>query len=154
MTPYIVVDAAVAGAWLFAEVYSSHASAMLKAIEQRRVIALAPDRFEEELLRICQKKLRPPPVDAGLRPADSFGRFLDLMTAPIPIYLLPSQELHERACDMAASTPGLTTHDALYLALAERWGAELWTTDAVLAGAGVSAVYRNVHDLRTESFPH
>lgn len=154
MTPYIVVDASVAGAWLFAEVHSARAQAVLDAISNRRVVALAPDRFEEELLRICQKKLRPPPVDIGLAPVDSFGRFLDLMTAPIPMYLLPSQELHERAWQMAVRTQGLTTHDALYLALAERWGAELWTTDYDLSGPRAAAAYRDVHDLRTAPFPH
>jgi len=153
MTPYIVVDASLAGAWLFAEPFSVLAQPVLDAVSHRRVIGLAPDRFEEELLRICQKKLRPPPIDAGLTPADSFGRFLDLMTAPIPLYLLPSQELHERAWQMAVATPGLTTHDALYLALAERWGAELWTTDGVL-GNSTAAMYPNVRDLRYDVFPY
>lgn len=142
-----------AGAWLFAEVHSAQAQPVLDAISQRRVIALAPDRFEEELLRICQKKLLPPPEGAGLATADSFGRFLNLMTAPILLYLMPSQDLHERAWQMAVATPGLTTHDALYLALAERWGAELWTTDDVLGGPAAAA-YATVRDLRTTPFPY
>ena len=151
--PYIVVDASVAGAWLFAEVLSARAQPVLTAIRQRRVIALVPDRFEEELLRICQKKLSPPPHGSGITPADGFERFLDLMTSPMPMYRLPSQELHERAWQMAVSLPGLTTHDALYLALAERWGGELWTADHVL-GAPAAAVYPNVHDLFAEPFPY
>lgn len=153
MTPYIVVDASVAGAWLFAEPYSARAQPVLGAVTRRRVIGLAPDRFEEELLRLCQKKLRPPPVDIGLAPDDSLARFLDLMTSPIPLFLLPSQELHMRAWEMAVATPGLTTHDALYLVLAERWGAELWTLDADLCGPG-AAKYAIVRDLRTTPFPY
>lgn len=153
MTPYIVVDASVAAAWLFAEAYSAQAQPVLDAIAGRRVIGLAPDRFEEELLRVCQKKLRPAPDGAGLHAVDSFGRFLELVTAPIPMYLLPSQELHERAWQMSVATPGLTTHDALYLALAERWGAELWTTDEKLGSRGV-AVYPRVRDLRLVPFPY
>jgi len=153
MTPYIVVDASVACAWLFAERYSAEVQPVLDAIILRRVIALAPDRFEEELLRVCQKKLLPPPVGAGLAASDSFDRFLDLMTAPIPMYLLPSQELHERAWQMAIAMPGLTTHDALYLTLAERWDAELWTTDEVL-GSSKAAFFAKVRDLRTHKFPY
>jgi len=152
-TPYVVIDASVAGAWLFPEVLSARAQPVLTAIGQRRVSALVPDRFEEELLRICQKKLTPPPNGAGVAPADGFDRFLDLATSPIPMYRLPSQELHERAWQMAVSVPGLTTHDALYLALAERWGAELWNADRVLGGPAAMA-YPDVHDLVAEAFPY
>jgi len=76
------------------------------------------------------------------------------MTSPIPLYLFPSQELHERAWQMAVTTAGLTTHDALYLALAERWGAELWTLDGGLSAPAVLATYPNVRDLRTMLFPY
>jgi len=75
MTPYIVADASVAGAWLFAEPFSAQAQPVLQALVAGRVIGLAPDRFEEELLRVCQKKLLPPPNGAGLLPEDSFARF-------------------------------------------------------------------------------
>ncbi len=47
----------------------------------------------------------------------------------------------------------LTVDDALYLALAERWGAELWTLDDVLAGPA-AARFATVRDLRTVPFPH
>ena len=60
--PYIVVDASVAGAWLFPELFSANAQPVLVAIEAHRVIALAPDRFAEEVLRVCQKKALPPPA--------------------------------------------------------------------------------------------
>ena len=56
-TPYVVIDASVAGAWLFAEVLSARAEPVLTAVRKRRVIALVPDRFEGELLRICQKNV-------------------------------------------------------------------------------------------------
>lgn len=132
MPAYIVVDASVAGAWLFAEPFSANAHPVLQAIEDHRVIALAPDRFAEEVLRICQKKTLPPPAGASIPVSDAWGRFLEVMTSPLVV--LPSDELHERAWQLASAV-GLTTHDALYLALAERWGAELWTLDHVLASA-------------------
>jgi predicted nucleic acid-binding protein len=150
MPAYVVVDASVAGAWLFPEAYSANAQPVLAAIDARRVIALAPDRFAEELLRVCQKKMLPPPDGAGVAPADAWERFLDVVTSPVEF--LPSPELHERAWRLAVAAR-LTTHDALYLALAEGWGAELWTLDDLLAARGV-LVYPGVRDLRTTAFPY
>jgi len=66
--------------------------------------------------------------------------------------LMPSDELHERAWELALATR-LTTHDALYLALAERWGAELWTLDEVLASPAI-ARYAMVRDPRLVAFPY
>ena len=150
MAAYIVVDASVAGAWSFAEPFSTQAQLVLAAIETHRVIALAPDRFSEEVLRICQKKMLPPPSGAGVSQVDAWTRFLEVITSPI--VLLPSDELHERAWDLAVAA-GLTTHDALYLAVAERWGAELWTLDDVLCGPAASR-YAAVRDLRSARFPY
>lgn len=150
MPAYVVVDASVAGAWLFPEVYSANAQPVLAAVEARRVIALAPDRFGEELLRVCQKKSLAPPDGAGVAPADAWERFLDVVTSPIEFF--PTPELHERAWQLAIAAR-LTTHDALYLALAERWGAELWTLDDLLALRG-AVVYPAVYDLRAFAFPH
>lgn len=155
MIPYIVVDASVAGAWSYNEPFTSRAVPVLAAILARRVFAIAPDRFEEEFLSICRRKVRPPNEGGlSLPPADCWSRFEDILTAPMPFYLLPARELHERAWQLSLAVTGLTVHDALYLALAERWGAELWTLDDVLGGLGVAAVYNNVHDLRTQAFPH
>jgi|SRR5581483_12005828 len=150
MPAFIVIDASVAGAWLFAEAYSARAQVVLSAVDARRVVALAPDRFAEEVLRVCQKKTLAPPVGAGISLDDAWERFIDVMTSPIE--LLSSDELHERAWQLSFGAH-LTTHDALYLALAERWGAELWTLDDVLAVRGVG-VYRGVYDLRTTPFPY
>lgn len=150
MPAFIVVDASVAGAWSFAEPFSLNAQPVLMAIDSRRVVALAPDRFAEEMLRVCQKKTLPPPAGAGIAPADAWERFLDVVTSPMEF--LASDELHERAWQLAIAAQ-LTTHDALYLALAERWGAELWTLDDVLATRGATA-YHGVCDLRNAAFPH
>lgn len=153
MIQYIVVDASVAGAWSYNEPFSGRAVPVLAAIVGRRVIALAPDRFEEEFLSICRKKVRPPPEGLGLPAADCWSRFEDILTAPMPFHVVSSRELHERAWQMSLAVTGLTVHDALYLALAERWGAELWTLDDVLGGASAT-VYAAVRDLRYHPFPH
>jgi predicted nucleic acid-binding protein len=65
---------------------------------------------------------------------------------------MPSENLHERAWQLAVAA-GLTTHDALYLALAEQWGTELWTLDDVLADTS-AARYAAVRDLRFLPFPY
>jgi predicted nucleic acid-binding protein len=148
--PYVVVDASVAGAWSFAEPFSLQAQAVLAAIASRRVNALAPDRFIEEVLRLCQKKILPPPAGASIQPDDAWERFLDVVTSPI--VFIPSDELLERVWGIAMAT-GLTTHDALYVAAAEQWAAELWTLDVRLAGMPAAA-YATVRDLRTQAFPY
>ncbi len=66
MATYIVVDASVAGAWSFTEPFTAAAQAVLASIEAHRVVSLAPDRFTEELLRLCQKKTLPPPIGASV----------------------------------------------------------------------------------------
>jgi len=154
MVPYIVVDASVAGAWSYNEPYSAPAARVLAAIVARRVIALTPDRFGEEFLSICRKKVRPPHEGGlSLPPADCWGRFEDVLTTPMPLYLVPTPELHERAWQLSLSMTRLTIHDAIYLALAERWGAELWTLDDVLGGPA-ARTYAAVRDLRRHDFPH
>ncbi len=150
MVPYIVVDASVAGAWSFTEPHTTRAQRVLAAIETNQIIPLAPDRFSEEVLRICQKKTLPPPVGANIDPDDAWGRFLEVVTSPIRLY--PSDDLHGRAWELAILTK-LTTHDALYLALAEQWDAELWTLDDALAGPA-AASHAAVHNLRLEEFPY
>jgi predicted nucleic acid-binding protein len=148
--PYIIVDASVAGAWSFTEPFSLQAQQVVASIEAHRVVALAPDRFAEELLRICQKKTAPPPDGAGIEFTDAWNRFLNTITSPIVLW--PADELHEDGWRLAGDT-GLTTHDTLYLALAVRWGAELWTLDDLLAERG-SRVHHGVKHLRDEAFPY
>ena len=150
MATYIIVDASVAGAWSFTERFTQKAQAVLEAIEDRRVIALAPDRFAEEVLRICQKKASSASGAREIGPDDAWERYLEIVTSPI--VLLPSAELHERAWELGVAAQ-LTTHDALYLALAEQWGAELWTLDDALAGPE-AAKHAAVRNLSLHDFPY
>ncbi len=152
MQPYLVVDACVAGAWSFSETYTPQAQIVLRAIEDRRVIAVAPDRFSEEMLRICQKKTQIPSGNGlSVTTQDAWARFLDVMASPLVFH--PSGELHEDAWNLAIQVTGLTTHDALYIACAKLWGAELWTLDARLA-AVPQTIFSEVYDLRSETFPY
>ena len=127
---------------------------MLRAILGRRILALAADRFEEEFLSTCRKKVRLPNEGGlSLPSAYCWEKFEDTFTTPMPLYLLPSRDLHERAWQLSTAVTGLTVHDALYLALAERWDAELWTLDDVLGGPAAAA-YARVRDLRRIAFAY
>jgi predicted nucleic acid-binding protein len=150
MRPYVVVDANVAGAWSFSEVFSAQAQPLLDALAAHRVIMLAPDRFAEEFLRVCQKKTYPSSTGPGVLPADAWDRFLDTVTSPIR--LLPTEEYHERAWQLALAS-GVSTHDALYLAVAEEWAAELWTADDTLAARGALTGV-TVRHIRDDRFPY
>lgn len=147
MLPYIVVDASVTGAWLFPEPDSLRTRSIQDAIYNRRVNALSPDRFAEEVMRICQKK-----TDGAIySDADTWDMFLDVITSPI--VLLPSYEVHERTWELAFELK-LTIHDALYVAIAEQWDVELWTLDNGMGSALVTSKHPNVHHLHTDSFPY
>lgn len=62
------------------------------------MVAVAPDRFEQEFLSICRKKVRPTHEGGlSLPAADCWERFEDVLTTPVPFYLLPTWELHGRA---------------------------------------------------------
>ena len=73
-------------------------------------------------------------VRHGVMTADEAGRaFADAQGLAIEFY--GDGDLHERALEMAGRFHLPAAYDAHYLALAERFGAPLWTTDARLAKA-------------------
>jgi predicted nucleic acid-binding protein len=51
----------------------------------------------------------------------------------LPVKLFGDTELHRAAVEVAKRYSMAATYDAHYVALAERYGAELWTTDQKLA---------------------
>jgi len=150
MAAFIVVDASIAGAWLLLSPTASMHSLFSPRSTPGGSLRWPLIALRKSCFRVCQKKTLPLPVGAAITSSDAWLRFLDVVTSPIE--LLNSDELHERAWQMAFGAR-LTTHDALYLALAERWGAELWTLDDLLAVRGTS-VYPAVYDLRTTAFPY
>jgi predicted nucleic acid-binding protein len=73
-------------------------------------------------------------VRAGARTADAAGRMV-AGTMSLPIELHGDETLHQRALELAVRFSLPAAYDAHYLALAERFGAPLWTTDRRLAKA-------------------
>jgi len=145
--PYVVIDACVFGAWTFNEPYSLAAIKVLDAIEDYRIYPVVPDRFTNEVLRICQKKYTS--VNATVSAVSCWQQFQD--TLSLSILLVPSDTLHQQAWNLSLTT-GLTAHDALYLAVTQEWDAELWTLDDRLANVP-RTVYKYIYDLRTDFSP-
>jgi len=73
-------------------------------------------------------------VALGARTADSAARMF-AETQSLPIEIHGDGALHERALELAGRFSLPAAYDAHYLALAERFGAPLWTTDRCLAKA-------------------
>ena len=149
-TSYIVIDACVAGAWMFQEEFTTQALTILNAVEHHQVYPIVPDRFSIEVLRICQKKTgadntRP------VSPKNAWQRF-QLVTALPILSVAMDGALYARAWKIAQEAR-LTVHDALYVALAQEWSAPLWTLDIGLASTPAT-VYSEIFDLRTVMFPY
>jgi predicted nucleic acid-binding protein len=71
---------------------------------------------------------------AGQLSSDDASRALKVALGR-PIVLHEDEKLHMRALELAAEHKLPAAYDAQYLALAERLGVELWTTDAKLVKA-------------------
>ncbi len=67
----------------------------------------------------------------GLLSAEAIRRLL-YASLVLPVKLISDPALHRRALELAAAYRLPAAYDAHYLALAERLGVELWTTDARL----------------------
>lgn len=97
------------------------------AWERRSVERAAPTLFHYELTNgihryFCAGILTENTARRALRTAQS-----------LPVTLVGDAELHGRALTLAGELGLKAAHDAHYIALAERLGAELWTADARLA---------------------
>jgi predicted nucleic acid-binding protein len=120
----IVVDASVAGKWLFPhEVRASQAQALLTASTQQRDPILAPQLLPFEVANIIRQRM----IREGLALTDAdqlMVRFLAL-----PVMLQVPAGLYQQALAIA-DTYGLpAAYDAHYVALAQHQGCDLWTDD-------------------------
>lgn len=92
------------------------------------VTLVAPTLLGYEVANALHQQCR-----TGRLPTDRAGAVLDVALA-LPIALHGDARLHARALELAGEHNLSATHDAHYLALAERFGAPLWTGDRRLAG--------------------
>jgi predicted nucleic acid-binding protein len=96
-------------------------------MEQSRLVA--PTLVRYEVVNALHQWVR-----HRVMTADEAGEVL-AEAQSLPIEMHGDEALHERALALAARFSLPAAYDAHYLALAERFGAPLWTTDAQLANA-------------------
>lgn len=125
----LVIDASIAARWFLPDEQDREADELRSRLDEGRDTAYAPPHFRPELYSLFY------------RASQVEGRFdeedLRLFVSAIP--LLPIKisepaELYERATEIGL-THRILGHrfDLVYLALAERQGAELWTGDEAFA---------------------
>jgi predicted nucleic acid-binding protein len=90
---------------------------------------VAPTVLRYELVNTLHRWVR-----HGVMTTAEAGRALAEAQA-LPIEMHGDDALHERALELASRFSLPAAYDAHYLALAERFGAPLWTTDRRLANA-------------------
>jgi predicted nucleic acid-binding protein len=91
------------------------------------VAMIAPDLIHYEFTHVLAKHVRNRRV--------SLDQASDVMEAlfSLPIELIDDDDLHRIALSHALMNPGLSGYDAQFVAVSERFGAELWTADKGLA---------------------
>lgn len=119
----ICVDASVAGRWLFTGEYSSQADALLDGALQRSERMVAPPFLPVEVTNTIRQYLRR--RDLSLDQARAL--LAHFLAIPIELHAPPS--LYDRALLMADQYNLPAAYDAHYVALAEHFGATLWTAD-------------------------
>ncbi|MDP2935676.1 MAG: type II toxin-antitoxin system VapC family toxin [Dehalococcoidia bacterium] len=120
-TGLVVVDASLAAMWVMAEPYTSQALALAADWARDQVQAIAPHLMMSEVASALYKRLRRGELTLqqaveALHVVYSFGVRLEGETG-----------LHERALFLAQSLDRSAPYDALYLALAEHRGCQVWT---------------------------
>lgn len=119
----ICVDASVAAKWIFPEEHSERASGLLRKALDEGESVIAPPLLPVEVSNIIRQRMRRGILDReGARTI--LSQFLD-----IPIALQAPQTLHERALLIAVDHELPAVYDAHYIALAELFGATLWSAD-------------------------
>jgi predicted nucleic acid-binding protein len=123
MTDSVVVDASLAVKWVALEDYSAEALALLAEWEAAGTERLVPLWFVAEVSNVLYRQARA--IGAPL--SDVAGNLHDVS---VPVTLreiaLPTVV---RAVEIAYQLNHSRTYDAVYAALAEREGCELWTAD-------------------------
>jgi len=104
----------------------------VEAAARGDVVLLAPELVLAEVVQALRKKER-----AELLTAEESDE-IRAAVLDLPLELVGHRELVEPAVALWRQT-GLTVHDALYLALAVKRGADLRTADAAVAAAFAAA---------------
>lgn len=120
---YVVLDSGIYIASVFLEPYTTQAKHLMKNLQSNRVIFVAPHLLMYELVSTIRKG-----VYQGRVSLNDAVRIRDrLLNQPIDLYL--DQPLLKRAYDLATELNRVRAYDTQFLALAERFNCDFWTTD-------------------------
>ena len=131
----VVVDASVALQWVLQEQDTDAALALWDRWQESDERVVAPPLFKSEVADVLHQMVR----DESIARADAADVLTLLMSA---VATVEPASLYHTALSLASDLKLRSTHDAVYLALAEVEGCEMWTADRRL----VNAVHRD--------FPH
>ncbi len=118
----IILDASVSLKWFLDEIYSAEAIKLMEDIRSRKLSALVPFSFYTECANVLWEKTK----KGMVRFERAHKALEDLRKLPL------KEHLHENLEDVAydnACIYGITVYDALYISLAEVYGAPLVTAD-------------------------
>lgn len=123
MTSLVVVDASLAAKWALPEPYTEQAFELAGRWANEGITLIAPSLILAEISNAIYKRVR--------------RRELDLKTAQQAIRVIlefgieirEEAGLQEHILALADELKMPTTYDAHYLALAEKYGCDLWTGD-------------------------
>ena len=120
-----VVDACVGIKWFFDEELKKEADSLVDQAEGGKIKIIVPGIFYSEFTNVLWRKTVEETVDIGTA-QKILGRLLAL-----PFEKFPDEELCDAAFDNALLFD-ISVYDALYLSLAEVYGATLVTADKAL----------------------
>jgi predicted nucleic acid-binding protein len=120
----IIVDASIALKWVLNEIDSTTALALLTDWNKVGTIIRAPALLAYEITNTLYQSVRTNRITINTA-KDS----LNLITTTVELDFSAPSTIHIRAMELAKQFNLSATYDAHYLALAERVGCDLWTSD-------------------------
>lgn len=117
------VDASVSAKWIFVEEYTAKARALANDARRAREALVAPPVLRGELCNIIRQKMR----RSGLSIEEARERLRLFQTYPVLIAETP--RLYDTALVIADRYNLPAAYDAIYVALAQLRGEDLWTDD-------------------------
>lgn len=123
-----VIDASVFLEWLFPEMYSGQAAALIADLLRPGWRMWAPIVVRSEVLHVIRRRMRSDRLPLA-RARGLLDYFLSL-----PITVIEEPEIYRRALDLTEAY-SLTGYDAQYVALAQTLGCNLWVADERLVRA-------------------
>ena len=118
----VVVVASVALKWFLEEEDTSHALALWDHWQRTSEPVMAPPIFRSEVTNVLHRGVRRQ-LFSQADAADVLGAIISMVSIREP------SDLYDRALALARSLEQEAAYDALYLALAEAEGCDMWTAD-------------------------